>query len=46
MASVKLNAKQYEEWFQIDSNNQPFYFDEASDELNATFRRNNVQKVT
>lgn len=46
MASVKLDAKQYEEWFQIDSNNQPFYFDEASDELNATFRRNNVQKVT
>ena len=46
MASVELSAKHYEEWFQIDSNDQRLYFNEATEELNSMFRRANVQNVT
>lgn len=46
LASVKLEAKLYEEWFEILSNDKPYYFDDALAELDYSFKKVQVEKIT
>lgn len=46
MCSVQLKGRHYEEWLVLNSNDNPFYFDEAIDDMKLLFRRLKVERTT